>query len=117
MRSNPAAKLRIRSAPDLTLAWRHIARSLRGWQHRRITPELAQAAACHLALRLPGYGHEDFRGWSEEPAGRSMAAAERQITRMLLVRGGMVLTPQVLEERARAIAQVIEELGWAEVAS
>lgn len=113
MRSNPPAKLSIRSAPDLTLAWQHIARSLRGWQHRRITPELAQAAAAHLARHLPGYGHEDFRAWSEEPAGRSMARAERQIAAMLLVREGMPLSPQVLEERARAIAQAVGELGYA----
>ena len=107
----------LQHSPDLTLAWRHVARSLRGWQHRRITPELAQAAACHLALRLPGYGHEVYRAWPDEPAGRSMARAERQLTAMLLVREGMPLSPQVLEERARAIAQALEEIGWAEVAS
>ena len=113
----PDMSYALRHSPDLTLAWRHIARSLRGWQHQRITPELAQAAAAHLARHVPGYGHEVYRAWPDEPAGRSMATAERQLTRMLLVRKGMPLTPQVLEERARAIAQALEELGWAEVAS
>lgn len=101
-------------APDMDLARQHIARSLRGWAHRRITPDLARAAACHIALRLPGYGHEVYRTWSGEPAGRSIARAERQIASLLLVRAGMPLSPAVLEERARAIAQTIEVLGWPE---
>lgn len=109
----PDMSYAVRHSPDLTLAWQQIARSLRGWAHWRITPELALVISVHLASRLPGYGHEDYRAWSEEPAGRSMARAERQIQAVLLVRAGMVMTPQVLEERARTLAQMVEELGWA----
>ena len=101
-------------APDMDLARQQIAHHLSRWAHKRITADMAARISVGLAGRLAGLGHEQYRPWSEEPAGRSMAKAERQIAAMLLVRAGMPLSPAVVEERARAIAQAIEVLGWPE---
>ncbi len=101
-------------APDMDLARQQIAHHLSRWAHKRISPDLAARISVGLAGRLAGLGHGEYRPWSGEPAGRSMARAERQIVAMLLVREGMPLSPAVLEERARAIAQAVEVIGWPE---